>query len=98
VFDALPMAVDQRVLGKYNFSQPFLQKDGFIQKTMPVSLHMLIRSLMGSFPAAFVAPSPNREYLDTLQRWSLVPIKDQSLAAQPGVPSRPYFLGMGPSR
>jgi hypothetical protein len=33
-----------------------------------------------------------------MQRWSLVPIRDQSLAPQPGDLSRPYFLGMGPSR
>jgi hypothetical protein len=34
----------------------------------------------------------------TLQRWSLVPIRDQSLAAQPGDRSHPHFLGVGPSR
>jgi hypothetical protein len=34
----------------------------------------------------------------TLQRWSLVPIGDERLAARPSVLSRPYFLGMGPSR
>jgi hypothetical protein len=33
---------------------------------MSISLHRLIRASMGSFPAAFVAPSRNREYLDTL--------------------------------
>jgi hypothetical protein len=47
---------------------------------MSVSLHRLIKASMGSFPAVFVAPSRNREYLDTflytLQRWSLVPIGD----------------------
>jgi hypothetical protein len=32
---------------------------------MSVSLHRLIRASMGSFPAAFVAPSQNREYLNT---------------------------------
>jgi hypothetical protein len=32
---------------------------------MSASLHRLIRASMGSFPAAFVAPSRNREYLDT---------------------------------
>jgi hypothetical protein len=32
---------------------------------MSVSLHRLIRALMGFFPAAFVAPSRNKEYLDT---------------------------------
>jgi hypothetical protein len=34
----------------------------------------------------------------TLQRWSLVPIRDQRLAAQPGNRSRPHFLGVGPSQ
>jgi hypothetical protein len=34
----------------------------------------------------------------TLQRWSLVSIRDQSLAAQPGDHSRLHFLGVGPSR
>jgi hypothetical protein len=34
----------------------------------------------------------------TLQRWSLVPIRDQCLAAQPGDLSRPHFLGVGPSQ
>jgi hypothetical protein len=34
----------------------------------------------------------------TLQRWSIVPIRDQSLAAQPGDRSCPHFLGVGPSR
>jgi hypothetical protein len=33
-----------------------------------------------------------------MQRWSLIPIGDQHFAAQPGVLSRPYFLGMWPSR
>jgi hypothetical protein len=32
---------------------------------MSVSLHRLIRASMGSFPAMFVAPSRNMEYLDT---------------------------------
>jgi hypothetical protein len=32
---------------------------------MSVRLHRLIRALMGSFPAAFTAPSQNREYPDT---------------------------------
>jgi hypothetical protein len=32
VFDALATAVDQRVLSKCRFSQPVLQKVGFIQK------------------------------------------------------------------
>jgi hypothetical protein len=32
---------------------------------MFVSLHRLIRASIGSFLAAFVAPSRNREYLDT---------------------------------
>jgi hypothetical protein len=40
-------------------------KVDFIQKTMSVNLHRLIRASMGSFPAAFVAPSRNREYPDT---------------------------------
>jgi hypothetical protein len=34
----------------------------------------------------------------TLQRWSLVPIGDQCLAAQPGRELRLHFLGVGPSR
>jgi hypothetical protein len=32
---------------------------------MSTSLYRLIRASMGSFPATFVAPSRNREYLDT---------------------------------
>jgi hypothetical protein len=77
-------------------------KIDFIQRTMSIRLHRLIRASMGSFPAVFVAPSRNKEYLDTflytLQRWSLVPIGDQHFAAQSGVLSHPHFLGMGPSR
>jgi hypothetical protein len=42
-----------------------VSKVDFIQKTMSVSLHRLTRASMGSFPAVFVAPSRNREYLDT---------------------------------
>jgi hypothetical protein len=34
----------------------------------------------------------------TLQRWSLVPMRDQSLAAQPSRKLCPHFLGVGPSR
>ena len=34
----------------------------------------------------------------TLQRCVTFPMRDQSLAAQPGVPSRLHFLGVGPSR
>jgi hypothetical protein len=34
----------------------------------------------------------------TLQRWSLVPIRDQCIATQPGDLSRPHFLGVGPSQ
>jgi hypothetical protein len=66
VFYALAMTVDSRVLGQMQVFVTISSKVNFIQKTMPVSLHRLIRASMGSFPAAFVAPSRNREYPDTL--------------------------------
>jgi hypothetical protein len=34
----------------------------------------------------------------TLQRWSLIPMRDQSLIAQPSRELRPHFLGVGPSQ
>jgi hypothetical protein len=102
VFDALATTIDLKVSGQMQFFVSISSKIDFIQRTMSVSLHRLIRASMGSFPAVFVAPSRNREYLDTfytlLQRWSLVPIGDQHFAAQPGVLSHPHFLGMGPNR
>jgi hypothetical protein len=65
VFDALAMTVDSRVLGQMQVSVTISSKVDFIQKTMPVSLHRLIRASMGSFPATSIAPSQNREYPDT---------------------------------
>jgi hypothetical protein len=57
VFDALAMTINSRVLGQIQFSLSFLQRLLLFKRTMSVSLHRLIRALMGSFPAAFVAPS-----------------------------------------
>jgi hypothetical protein len=65
VFDALATTIDSKVLGQMQVFITISSKVDFIQKTMSVSLHSLIRASMGSFPAAFVAPSQNREYLDT---------------------------------
>jgi hypothetical protein len=65
VFDALATTIDEKVLGQMQFFVSISSKIGFIQRTMSVSLHRLIRASMGSFPAVFVAPSRNREYLDT---------------------------------
>jgi hypothetical protein len=65
VFDALATIVDSRVLDQMQVFVTISSKVNFIQKTMPVSLHRLIRASMGSFPTAFVAPSQNREYPDT---------------------------------
>jgi hypothetical protein len=65
VFDALATTVDLKVLGQMQVFVIISSKIGFIGKTMLVSLHRLIRASMGSFPAVFVAPSQNREYLDT---------------------------------
>jgi hypothetical protein len=64
VFDALATTIDLKVLGQMQFFVSISSKIDFIQRTMSVSLHRLIRALMGSFPAVFVAPSRNREYLD----------------------------------
>jgi hypothetical protein len=65
VFDALAKTVDLKVLGQMQVFVTISSKVDFIQKTMSASLHRLIRASMGSFPAAFVAPFQNREYLDT---------------------------------
>jgi hypothetical protein len=65
VFDALATTVDSKVLSQLQFSKSFLQRLILFKRTMSVSLHRLIRASMGSFPAVFVAPSRNREYLDT---------------------------------
>jgi hypothetical protein len=65
LFDALATTVDSKVLGQMQVFVTISSKVDFIQKTMFVSFHRLIRASMGSFPAAFVAPSRNREYLDT---------------------------------
>jgi hypothetical protein len=54
VFDALATTVDSRVLGQMQVFVTISSKVDFIQKTMPVSLHRLIRATMGSFPTAFV--------------------------------------------
>jgi hypothetical protein len=64
-FDALATTVDLQVLGQMQVFIIISSKVDFIWKTMFVSLHRLIRALMGSFPAAFIAPSRNREYPDT---------------------------------
>jgi hypothetical protein len=40
-------------------------RDFFYSENYPVSLHRLTRASMGSFPAAFIAPSRNKEYPDT---------------------------------
>jgi hypothetical protein len=65
VFDALATTVDSKVLGQMQVFVTISSKVDFILKTMSVSLHRLIRASMGSFLTAFVAPSRNREYLDT---------------------------------
>jgi hypothetical protein len=65
VFDALATTIDLKILGQMQFFVSISTKIDFIQRTMSVSLNRLIRASMGSFPALFVAPSPNREYLDT---------------------------------
>jgi hypothetical protein len=65
VFDALAMTIDLKILGQMQFFVSISSKIDFIQRTMSISLHRLIRASMGSFPAVFVAPSQNREYLDT---------------------------------
>jgi hypothetical protein len=65
VFDALATAVDSKSPRSNTVFIIISSKVDFIQKTMFVSLHRLIRASMGSFPAAFVAPSRNREYPDT---------------------------------
>jgi hypothetical protein len=65
VFDALGTTIELKVLGQMQVFVTIYSKVDFIQKTMFVSLHRLIRASMGSFLAAFVAPSRNREYLDT---------------------------------
>jgi hypothetical protein len=65
VFDALATTVDSKSPRSNVVFIIISSKVGFMQKTMPVSLHRLIRASMGSFPAAFVAPSRNREYPDT---------------------------------
>jgi hypothetical protein len=65
VFDALATTVDLQVLGQMQVFIIISLKVDFIRKTMYVSLHMLIRASIGSFPAAFVALSRNREYPDT---------------------------------
>jgi hypothetical protein len=65
VFDALATTVDSKVLGQLQVFITISSKIDFIQKTMSVSLHMLIRASMGSFPATFIALSWDREYLDT---------------------------------
>jgi hypothetical protein len=57
VFDALATTVDSGVLGQMQVFVNISSKVDFIQKTIPVSLHRLTRASMGSFPAAFVAPS-----------------------------------------
>jgi hypothetical protein len=64
VFDALATTVDLKVLGQMQVFVTISSKVDFIQKTMFVSLHRLIRASMGSFPVVFEAPSQNREYLD----------------------------------
>jgi hypothetical protein len=65
MFDALATTVDSNVLGQMQVLVTISSKVDFIQKTMSVSLHRLIRASMGSFPTAFIAPSWNMEYLDT---------------------------------
>jgi hypothetical protein len=65
VFDALVTTVDLKALGQMQFFIIISSKIDFIQKTMSISLHRLIRASMGSFPVAFVVSSQNREYVDT---------------------------------
>jgi hypothetical protein len=71
------------------------------RRTMSVSLHRLIRDSMGSFPAAFVAPFRNREYLDTFLHSAEV-VTCTHKRSKPWCTSeswaRPHFLCMGPSR
>jgi hypothetical protein len=51
----------------------FLQDVSFIlKKTIPISLHRLTGASMGSFSAAFIVPSRNKEYLDTFLHYAEV--------------------------
>jgi hypothetical protein len=68
---------------------------------MPVSLHKLIRDLMGSFPAMFIAPSQNREYPDTFLH-SVEVVTCTHKRSKPCCTSEllahPHFSCVGPSR
>ena len=68
---------------------------------MSVSLHRLTRTSRSSFPAAFAVLSQNKEWQATiqytLQRCATFPTRDSYPCYQPGVPSRPHFLGVRPS-
>ena len=59
--NAPPTAFDQKVTGLMPVFVNISSKIGFILKTMPDSLHRLIRTSWTSFPAAFTVPSRNRE-------------------------------------
>ena len=78
-------------------SQTFLQKVYFILKTMPVSLHRLTRTSRSSFPAAFVIPFPEQgvtsHNLIHSAEVRYFSHKRTYPCCQPGVPSRPHFLG-----
>jgi hypothetical protein len=65
VFYALATALDSRVIRPCRFRKHFFKRLLLFRRTMSVSLCRLIRASMGSFPAALVAPSRNREYPDT---------------------------------
>jgi hypothetical protein len=51
--------------GNASFCKDFFKRLLLFWRTRSVSLHRLIRALMCSFPAAFVAPSRNKGYPDT---------------------------------
>jgi hypothetical protein len=68
---------------------------------MSVSLHRLIRASMGSFPAAFVVPSWNKEYPDTFLHSAEVVActhKRSKPCCTSELHARPHFLCVGPSR
>ena len=59
--NALSIAFDQKVPQLMQVFVNISSKIGFILKTMPDSLHRLIRTSWSSFPATFAVPSRNRE-------------------------------------
>ena len=90
-----------RNLRSMHVSKTFLQKVYFILKTMPASLHRLNRTSRSSFPAAFVVPFPEQgvtsHNLIHSAEVRYFSHKRTYPCCQPGVLSRPHFLGVRPS-